>query len=339
MQYILGEFRIEKYDKAIETEWDDFIENKSANGTFLQTRRFINYHPQGRFKDCSLVFYNHKDNIVALCPANEVIESEKKIFYSFQGATFGGLVVALKYYKTKYVLKMIQELKDYLRFCGYDEIYLKTTPEIFSVQRSSLLEYACYYNGFTEYKELNPVIDYENYKSEIISNLSQGKRTHIHKCEREGIVVRPIDTDFEIAMYYEILCENLGKYNLKPVHTLEELKDFKNNRLQNECEFFGVFLKDEMIAGGMMFYFNRTKTAHTQYLSAKSDFLRLSPMSYLYYWIIEEMKKRGFNKLSWGICTENYGTTINEGLINSKEDFGSTYTTNNTYFFSLNDNK
>ncbi len=336
MQYNSDEFRIETYDKITDSEWDDFVENKSANGTFLQTRRFIDYHSPEKFKECSLVFFNHKNNIIALCPANEIEEDEKKIFFSYQGATFGGLIIASKYYKAKYLLRIVKELIVYLRVLGYTEMYLKNTPEIFSKQGSALLEYICYYNGFTEYKELNPFIDYSKYKSDVLSNLSQGKRSHVHKCEREGVVVRQIDTDFEISRYYEILCENLSKYNLLPVHTLSELLDFKNYRLKNECEFFGLFLNNEMIAGGMLFYFEKTKTAHTQYLSAKSDFLQLSPMTYLYYWLIKEMKERGYKKLSWGICTENHGTVINEGLINSKEDFGSTYTTYNTYVISLN---
>ena len=35
--------------------WDDFVLNHSANGTFLQSRRFLSYHPQGRFTDASVM--------------------------------------------------------------------------------------------------------------------------------------------------------------------------------------------------------------------------------------------------------------------------------------------
>ena len=54
-------FRFEKYDSSLEKEWDRFIEEKSVNGTFLQSRKFFNYHPEGRFTDASLVIYNEKN--------------------------------------------------------------------------------------------------------------------------------------------------------------------------------------------------------------------------------------------------------------------------------------
>ena len=53
-------FRFEIYQSSLEHDWDKFIDEKSINGTFLQSRRFINYHPEGRFKDASLVIYNEK---------------------------------------------------------------------------------------------------------------------------------------------------------------------------------------------------------------------------------------------------------------------------------------
>lgn len=56
-------FRFEKYEDSLEEQWDKFITEKSINGTFLQSRRFFNYHPAGRFKDVSLVVYNEKNNI------------------------------------------------------------------------------------------------------------------------------------------------------------------------------------------------------------------------------------------------------------------------------------
>ena len=65
-------FRFEKYEDSLEEQWDKFITEKSINGTFLQSRRFFNYHPAGRFKDVSLVVYNEKNNIAALIPACEL---------------------------------------------------------------------------------------------------------------------------------------------------------------------------------------------------------------------------------------------------------------------------
>lgn len=58
--------RVEKYTDEREMEWDDFVLNKACNGTFLQTRRFINYHPVGKFEDASCMIYDSKNRLVAV---------------------------------------------------------------------------------------------------------------------------------------------------------------------------------------------------------------------------------------------------------------------------------
>lgn len=44
-----------------------FVMYNSINGTFLQTRRFLNYHSKFRFKDASILFL-FNENVVAVCP-------------------------------------------------------------------------------------------------------------------------------------------------------------------------------------------------------------------------------------------------------------------------------
>ncbi|MPN40684.1 hypothetical protein SDC9_188222 [bioreactor metagenome] len=90
-----------------------------------------------------------------------------------------------------------------------------------------------------------------------------------------------------------------------------------------------------MIAGGMVFYFEQTNVAHTQYLAAKEEYATLSPSTFLYYGIIKEMKEKNICKLSWGISTEDKGKILNEGLIKSKEAYGSKYSLNRTFYKSL----
>ena len=104
----------EKYNENMMKEWDDFVEEKSINGSFLQTRRFLNYHPQDRFTDASLFVYNHKHNICAVIPACVINEGKKKIFLSHKGSTFGGIIIDKKHYRAKYVMPMIEEMLEYL---------------------------------------------------------------------------------------------------------------------------------------------------------------------------------------------------------------------------------
>lgn len=328
-------FRFELYRQEKEQEWDTFLENQSVNGTFLQSRRFLNYHKEGRFVDASLMIYNQKNHLAAICPACEIHEDERRVFFSHKGTTFGGIVIDRKHYCAKYVTVLLQELKDYLRKEGYQEAYLKMTSDIFAAVESDLFQYAFQYAGFTEYKELSTYVNFASYKEEILSNFAQGKRTNVHNCEKEGLIVRALQTEDEIGEFYEILCENLQKYDAKPVHTMEELLDLKENRLREECGFFGVYLKEEMLAGSMMFYFPKAGCAHTQYLAAKQAYNKLSPMTFLYYSMIREMRERGYRNVSWGTATEDLGQVLNMGLITSKEDFGSSYCNNLTYYCKL----
>ena len=55
------------YSEAYATKWDRFVREQSANGTFLQTRNFLNYHPDGRFVDSSIIFLKG-DEIIAVIP-------------------------------------------------------------------------------------------------------------------------------------------------------------------------------------------------------------------------------------------------------------------------------
>ena len=39
------QWTVRPYTPADEAEWDRFVMHESGNGTFLQTRNFLNYHP------------------------------------------------------------------------------------------------------------------------------------------------------------------------------------------------------------------------------------------------------------------------------------------------------
>lgn len=328
-------FVFEKYSEERENCWDDFLFQKSINGTFLQSRRFLNYHPKNRFEDCSIIVFDNKKNIAAIIPACVVKQDGKKVFFSHKGSTFGGIVISARYYRVKYLLPLLEELKQYWKEEGFDEVYLKITSDLFSSERTDLLQYALYYSGFVEYKELSTYVDFTHCREELLLEFSSGKRGHIRKCIKEGMVLRNITSREEIGQFYNILCINLEKYHTKPIHSEEELIELKEKRLVSEIGFFGCYKGDEMIAGSMMFYFDKTKTAHAQYLCANPVYNSMSPATFLYYSMMEEMRKIGYKRISWGIATEDFGRSINIGLINSKEDCGSEYCNNLIYSLGI----
>lgn len=322
---------VEIYRDIYEKEWDEFVLEKSVNGTFLQTRRFLNYHPSDRFEDISYIVRDKKENIVAVCPACIRNDNGKKVLYSHMGSTYGGIIVNRKWYKTNKLIELIECLENEWKKLGIGKILLKQTPSLFAGENQDLLEYCLYYLGYESYKELNLYVDFDGYKQEILSELSQGKRTNVHNCDKAGCICRKLIDKEDIQRFWDLLALTLQKYDKKPIHTVDELYDFITNRLMDECEIYGIYKENEMIAGSMMFLFNKVRVAHTQYLCANPEYNRLSPMTYVYYSMLCEMRKRGYNKVSWGIVTEDMGRYLNEGLVDSKESFGSKHAVNITY--------
>nr|WP_303934945.1 GNAT family N-acetyltransferase [Treponema denticola] len=327
-------FRIESYEKKYEQLWDDFVLNKSINGTFLQSRRFLNYHPEDRFEDCSLLIFNQKDNLAAVIPACKDPKASA-CFFSHKGSTYGGIIIDKKHYSGNSLLEIIEVFEQYLIENRYASVYLKITPDILSIESPALLEYLLYYKRYQQYSELNTYIDLENYDEDILANFSQGKRTNINNCLKMELQCKEIESNNEIKILHELISLNLRKYGVSPVHSLNEFIDLKEKCIIDNISFFKCMLKEDIIAGAVVFYFPKTKTMHTQYLCSKEEFAKLSPMSFMYYSMILEAKKINYKKISWGVSTENFGHTLNQGLLKNKESYGSTYSINKTFYKML----
>lgn len=321
---------IKKFSDNLKERWDKFIFTDSINGTFLQSRRFLDYHPIGRFTDASLVILDKGGNFVAVIPAIERKEGDKKIFFSHGGSTFGGIVVGKRFYVAHKLIEIVELLEEELKK-EYDEVVLKITPSIFAKEPSDLMEYVLYYKDYERIEELNAYIDFADYGEDIVYEFAQGKRTNVNNCIKAGVVLKKLNSNQEIEEFYNILCETLEKYDRKPVHSIEELLELKNERLQEETAFYGAYLNDKMVAGSMMFYFNDAKIAHTQYLCALHEYDTLSPMTYMYYAMIKESRDLGYKKVSFGISSEHDGKELNFGLTKSKEAFGGKHSVNRIY--------
>ncbi len=324
------------YDTQYEEIWDNFVMERAVNGTFLQSRRFLNYHPQGRFLDASCLIFDDKKHLLAVCPACVKMENGEKIFYSHAGSTYGGVLIEKKWYKVSKVIEIIQAIEEFLKENNFDKILLKQTPSLLSSESVDLLQYCFFYLGYHCYNALSLYVDFEDYKEDILSEFSQGKRTDVHNCQKRGLYDRKLTSFSEISQLYDLLVKTLKKYDTKPIHTAEELYNFQTVRLKDECECFGIFESDTMVAASMMFYFKRVGVAHTQYLCANTDYSKLSPMTYMYYTTLVEMRKRGYKRVSWGTGTENFGLYLNEGLVKSKEYYGSKYSINPVFIKELN---
>ncbi|MBD5156494.1 MAG: GNAT family N-acetyltransferase [Butyrivibrio sp.] len=322
-------FTIVKYEEHYKERWDQFVINNSVNGTFLQTWNFLDYHPKGRFKDAS-VLVMQGSNIVAVVPACDTEEDGKRCFFSHKGSTFGGIVISKEKYDISTMEELFPCLEEYLRLEGYERAFFKNTSDIFSEKSSDLLDYYFYKNNYDYCNELSFFIDCGKMPEDIISGWFATRRRGYRNSLKSDLSFKRIETDEEIADFYEVLCKNLKKFESTPVHTLDELLEFKHSRLAEEVDFYGAYLGDKLVAGTMLFYFGK-QVLHTQYLAQDVDYAKFYTMNYLDYEVIRLAREKGFSKFSFGISTEERGKVLNTTLALFKEGFGCDYCLNRSY--------
>ena len=66
-------FTIKRHSKNNTFLWDSFVKNAN-NGTLFHLRKFLSYHPKGRFVDHSIEFYK-KNTLYSVFPAAELNNS------------------------------------------------------------------------------------------------------------------------------------------------------------------------------------------------------------------------------------------------------------------------
>ena len=328
------EIRIEQYQDCMEEKWDKFIERDSCNGTFLQSRKFLNYHGVGKFEDCSLLVYKGSSTILALIPAHVLYEDGKKVFASHMGSTFGGIVFHRQFYNIAHVAAVLEVLEFYLKEQGFDKLILKQTSQIFSEKNNDLIEYFFFQRNYQYYAEISFVIDLTNYNEDIVSNYTLSRRRGYRHALKNELCLRRLEKSEEIRGFYDVLTDNLQKFGAVPVHTYEELEDLRENRLNGIVDFYGVYKEEKMIAASMVFRFGQ-EVFHTQYLAALQDELDVFPNNYMDTQLIMLAKQENFHYFSFGISTEEHGRVLNMHLAEFKEGFGSGYCNNKVFYKEL----
>ena len=329
-----GILSVKKFEQQTDSQkWDNFVLNSSYNGTILQTRSFLNYHSAGKFQDDSLLFIKGESTLIAVIPACTVMDGGKKVFSSHAGSTFGGIVLDKNYLNISSVKEVLEALEEYLRENKYDKVILKQTGDVFSQRNNDLLYYYLFNKEYLGYDELSFCLDYRTLSGDIVGNMKSKTRNEYRFALKSGLSFERLNSDKEVKAFYDILCKSLQKYDTKPVHTFEELLLLRDVNLKDRVEFYGVFKERQMIAGSMVFLFDRV--FHTQYLAADPDYLQYKPMNFLDGQLMEEGFKRKFDFFSFGISTENHGKYLNESLAKFKEGFGTGYYINRTFYKDL----
>lgn len=294
--------------------WDSFV-SKANNGTIFHTRRFLGYHPEGRFKDHSLEFYK-KEKLISVLPAAIIKNDGKEQLVSHPGASVGSFVVPedLAFVDA---LEIVEQLTQYARIKNFNNICLTQPPTIYSRRLSHYIDFALQKNGYNyTRREISSVLFLER---TIGENLNKFKSTHqraVRKAEKSGIVIRQSENFEE---FYYILKKNLSiRHNVSPTHTLTELLHLKE-LFPDKIHLFGAYLEDKMIAGVVNFIATENVVL-AFYISHDEEFQEARPINLLFYKIFEWAIQEKFRVFDFGIFSVNEEPNL--GLARFKENFG-----------------
>lgn len=318
----MPEYIAEAYTPDHKKEWDDLVA-ASRNGTFLLLRDYMDYHSD-RFKDCSLMIRQCRSGrAVGLLPACRMGEED---VCSHAGLTYGGLVLPMHGSDGASVLGMFRTILDHYRGEGIRSLRYKAIPHIYHRYPSEEDIYALFRCGATIAEcNISSTI-------ELTAPLrfNENARRNLRRAAGAGIMV--VETQ-DLAPFWEILSRVLaGKYNTRPVHTLEEMELLRSRFPQNIRLFTAKNTSGATIGGTLLYYTG--SCVHAQYIASSEEGRSQGALPAVFHHIISG-ECTGARFFDFGICNEDHGLYLNEGLLGQKNGMGGRATVYNIYNIDL----
>lgn len=307
-------YSVRQYQHADKKQWNQFL-NHAKNSTFLFHRDFMEYHSD-RFEDFSLMLFENY-TLIALFPANRV--GDKVV--SHQGLTYGGLILK-ENVGGKRIYHMLNELVSFLKKSNCTKLFIKNIPPFYHHRPSNELTFFLSEHEASIYRrDLNLAIDYH-----LPLNLHKTKRKNYRKASSLGLEIREVN-HFS-PFWNEVLIPRLEeRYDVKPVHTVEEISLLKE-RFPDNIHQYNVYLNDNLLAGLTLFQTGRV--VKSQYGATTSLGEGYRAMDYLFITLIHQYKKKGFDFFDMGTVDEK-----NFGLLKQKEELGCDIYTQDFYQLEL----
>jgi len=306
---------IKKFIEEQSDLWENIVKNAN-NGTIFHTRRFLSYHPRGRFIDHSLILYKN-DKPYILFPAADKKYDGKRFLVSHPGSSYGSFVAPEDIsFSDSYAI--VESLIRYAKKKDFDVIKLTPPPTIYNRRLSNYIEFALIQHGFTYLKrEVSSILFLEKTIEQNLAKFKPSHRQAVRKAIKAGVEVRESDNFDE---FYTILKNNLKiRHNVTPTHTLEELLKLKK-LFPEKINLFGAFLDDKMIAGVVNFIAT-PDVVLAFYISHNEEYQEARALNLLFYTIFNWAIKEQYKVFDFGIFTVNEDPNL--GLARFKENFGS----------------
>ena len=294
--------------------WESFVVTAN-NGTMFHERKFLGYHPSGRFRDHSLIL-EKGGKLKAIFPAAEIQTDAGKSLVSHQGSSYGGIIVQQNLsFRESY--DFVEAICEHSKQAGFNRIQMTLPPSIYQHTVSNYLDFALIKHGFSYKKrDVSSMLTIESSPEKNLERFAASHRTAVRKAVKEGVSIRESG---DWADFYALLKENLKiRHNVQPTHTLEELLQLKE-MYPDRIRLFGAYWEEKLIAGVVNFSVNNDVVL-AFYISHIEDYQHLRAVNLLFYEIITWCHQNAFKYLDFGIFTVNMEP--NFGLGRFKENFG-----------------
>jgi len=304
-----------RYDAARHAAmWDTFIP-RTVNGNLFHTRRFLSYHPPGRFEDHSLLFFD-QGKLICVAPG----EARDGKWSAHRYSSHGGLAV-LPDMRADRCLDIVHGLLAYAVEQGWHQLGMRFAPACLHRGSIEPLLWALEIFGFQETgKELAwcfmpPAAESEE---ELLGRYSNGAHYATTKAIKDGLIVR-ISDDF--PAYWALLEGNLQrKFAVAPTHSLEEIQRIRA-LCPGEITLWAVFNReDRMIAGSVIFEVS-PNSGHMFYSAQDYAYQELRPTSLLMHELHMEYVVRRKGRLNLGVITAHGAEELNLGLSWFKQSY------------------
>jgi len=303
------DLKVDFFGPQDEEEWDELV-GRSTYGTFLHTRRFLNYHGS-RFIDTSICIRN-SSGLLGVLPAAEDSRSASTVI-SHPGITYGGLVHDGSLSGELMISALRKSLELWGRR-GFDRLHYKAVPRIYHRSPCDDDIYALFRLKARLYRcDLSVAIDLSNRQS-----VSTRRKRSLKKARSSGLQVQ--DSPSCADRFWPVLEENLKqKYGAMPVHALHEIILLEELFPEN-VRFLTAHYEGEVVAGVVLFV--TQNTTHSQYIASSALGQKLNALDLIFERAINEAVERHHRYFNFGISTEDNGRMLNEGLFQFKMEFG-----------------
>ncbi|TRX00949.1 GNAT family N-acetyltransferase [Flavobacterium gawalongense] len=315
----MNKYFVKQYQKTDYTNWNAFI-GQAKNATFLFHRDFMEYH-KDRFEDFSLMIFE-TEKLVAVLPANRVGDA----VYSHQGLTYGGLVYSHKINGER-VEGILDSLLNFLKENLIKSFYFKPIPLFYSSKGNAEMDFFVLKKGaFLDKKEMNLAIN-------LVMPLAISKSKLKHFRKIEGLDLQLVE-EARFESFWELVLEPrlLEKYNVKPVHTLQEITKLKEN-FPNNIKQYSVYYDDAIIAGVTIF--ETENVVKSQYGATSKKGEELRALDFLFISLIEKYKREGKFFFDMGIVNDDNEKGYHAGLLKQKEELGCSVYSQDFYKMNL----